>query len=471
MSRKFQCKAVSISLIEKEGRRLDCGPYMSGAIEARELLEKLSARKDQLRKLTRGGMAGIVNAGRINRLWVDDSQNGLRFLSSTDVLQADLSTLSFIAKSVANQNPLLLIEKNWTLITRSGSIGRMAYARSDMDGMACTEDVLRVIPDESAVRPGYLYAYLSTKFGVPLVVSGTYGSIITHLEPNHIADLPVPRLGNVEDSAHELVQQSAELLTQYQKNINEATRLFFESVGLEDITPEEWHKTGADVGFSTASGALSTLRALNFNPRFLSLCEKIKNRPWKRLAALCVPDSLKRGGRYRRIEAEPEHAYLMIGQKQIFSLRPEGRWIAKTGVDDEVIVNPGTTLIAGAGTLADSELYSRCEFVWGDAAKQAYSELFYRVQADEEVIPSGALYAFMRSETAFRMLRSISFGSKLQYPHPLYLPNLPVPYPPKEIRDRTHELVIRGYEMREKAVQFEDEAKAIVERAIEDGAR
>src|SRR5215211_4757860 len=98
MSRKFQCRAVPISSIEHEKHRLDCGPYMSGAIEARELLEKLSARKDQLWKLTKGGMAGIINAGRINRLWVADSQNGLPFLSSTDVLQADLSRITYIAK-------------------------------------------------------------------------------------------------------------------------------------------------------------------------------------------------------------------------------------------------------------------------------------------------------------------------------------------------------------------------------------
>ncbi len=35
MSRKFQCKAIPSTWLENNGRRLDCGPYMSGAIEAR----------------------------------------------------------------------------------------------------------------------------------------------------------------------------------------------------------------------------------------------------------------------------------------------------------------------------------------------------------------------------------------------------------------------------------------------------
>jgi len=41
MKRKFAIKTLPITWLEIEGRRLDCGPYMSGAIEARELLKKL----------------------------------------------------------------------------------------------------------------------------------------------------------------------------------------------------------------------------------------------------------------------------------------------------------------------------------------------------------------------------------------------------------------------------------------------
>lgn len=53
MSRKYQVKAVPVSWILHEGRRLDCGPYMSGAVEARELLQSLPMRKDPLQSLTK----------------------------------------------------------------------------------------------------------------------------------------------------------------------------------------------------------------------------------------------------------------------------------------------------------------------------------------------------------------------------------------------------------------------------------
>ena len=121
------------------------------------------------------------------------AEYGRPFLSSTDILQADISSLACITEKVVAQTSRLLISSGWTLITRSGTIGRMAYSRSDMDGHACSEDVLRVVPDPDKVPPGYLYAYLSSKFGVPLVVGGTYGAIIQHIEPEHLANISVPR--------------------------------------------------------------------------------------------------------------------------------------------------------------------------------------------------------------------------------------------------------------------------------------
>ena len=140
----MKVKTVPSRWIYREGQRLDCGPYLSGALEAWVTLEKLSVEKQPLASLTAGGISGLVNAGRIKRTWVTDPAHGIPFLSSTDILQADLSNVRLIARKAVLDNPKLTISAGWTLITRAGTIGRMAYVRPDMDGMACTEDVLRV---------------------------------------------------------------------------------------------------------------------------------------------------------------------------------------------------------------------------------------------------------------------------------------------------------------------------------------
>ena len=133
----MRTKSVPRKWMMREGLRFDVGPYLSGGLEARVRLEELTARKDRLEELTAGRDSGIYHAGREGRRWVTDSEFGVPFLGSTDILKADLSNLLLISKKQVAKNPKFTVHKGWTLITRSGTIGRMAYARPDMDGMGC----------------------------------------------------------------------------------------------------------------------------------------------------------------------------------------------------------------------------------------------------------------------------------------------------------------------------------------------
>lgn len=471
MSEIFQYKAVPSTWLENNGRRLDCGPYVSGAVEIREILKK--HQTDVLSDLTSGHEGGIYNGPQFKRNYVIDAEHGVPFLTTTFMMQGDLSRLPLLSKKDAHSRKLsfLRIEEGMTLITCSGTVGRTIYARSDMSGVWSNQDILKIVVDSNKILPGYLNAYLCTKFGVPFILSGKYGSVISHLEPKHFSDLLVPRLDiEVEKKAHELVQKGADLLAQYQSYLTAATKLFFESVGLSDISPFEWHSWGSDLGFANTAGVQS-FRALNFNPRFQRLCERIKQGPWKPLGELCVSDTLRRGSRFNRIDADPEFAYKLISQKELFWLRPEGRYVARKYVPDDALVKDGSILIAARGTFGESELYCRAEFIHGKSAGNAFSEDILRVIGDENKIRRGALFAFMRSETAFRMLRSISVGSKLQDHHYAMLPLLPVPYPPEYIRDRCHKLVTEAYAAREKAIELEDQARTLVERTIEEESR
>jgi hypothetical protein len=275
-------------------------------MESKLLLAQLPVAKVPLCKLTRGGMAGIFNGPRFPRSYVIDETQGVPFLGSTDILSADLSYLPTLSKHQVKAQPELLIDEGWTLISCSGTIGRIAVSRPDMKGMAGSQHFMRVVPDREAVHPGYLHAYLASCFGVPLIVSGTYGSIIQHIEPAHIANLPVPRLGDrIETLAHQKVAEAARLRSQYQDQVRSATRKLFESVDLKDITSGIWHNGSSDVGFVREISSTASLRALNFNPRFLQLCESIRSSSSRPLGELCKQGTLHRGGRHKRIDADP----------------------------------------------------------------------------------------------------------------------------------------------------------------------
>ena len=68
-------KAVRAAWLEEGGRRLDCNPYMSGALEARDALRRLS-KTEILSDVTER----IFHAGREGRTWVDDPRYGIPFM-------------------------------------------------------------------------------------------------------------------------------------------------------------------------------------------------------------------------------------------------------------------------------------------------------------------------------------------------------------------------------------------------------
>lgn len=470
MSRKFQCKVVPISWIEKQARRLDCGPYMSGAMEARELLRQLSARKDHLQDLTDGGISGIINAGRITRLWVEDNQHGYPFLSSTDILQADLSNISHIAKSVARQNSQLLIKDCWTLITRSGTIGRMAYARADMNGMACTEDVLRVIPDETKVKPGYIYAYLCTKFGVPLVVSGTYGSIITHLEPHHIADLPVPRLGAAEEQAHDLVQSAADLRVEAAELLETAGRMVNEQFGFPEKLALSHRVFSCSVAPSTL--VLKRLEATFHDAVAQESDRLIAGVPRKdEFSTLGI--AISETGRLKQVFVDEEYGAPFLTSGEIFRQRYEPtRFLSNRLLPDESewATQEGDLLLARSGQVGG--IIGRG--VWADRrfAGGCVSVDVLRLSAQNSHILPGYLYAYLfLTDVGYRQLIRTAAGSSIPHLSAPDVSRLLIPRCDSALEAEINELVWNAGHKRAEAQEKEDQARTLVERTIEDGGR
>ena len=108
----------------------------------------------------------------------------------------------------------------------------MVYVRPDMDGMWTSQHIMKIVPDPQRIPPGYLYAFLSGKFGVPLVASGTYGAIIQHIEPEHIADVPVPRLGpEIEEQTHGLIEQAGYLAVWHLQRVASSFRVTESELG------------------------------------------------------------------------------------------------------------------------------------------------------------------------------------------------------------------------------------------------
>lgn len=468
MSRKFQCRAIPSTWLENNGRRLDCGPYMSGAVEAKELLKR--HKTEVLSNLTAGHNGGIFNGPRFPRVYVDDPMNGVPFLGSTDILDADLSHVSLLSKKQVEGNPALVLDEGWTLITCSGTIGRMAYARPDMKGMAGSQHFMRVAPDTTKIAPGYLYAYLSSRFGVPIVVSGTYGAIIQHIEPQHIADLPVPRLGAVEDQAHELIQGAADLRVEAAELLKTAGQMVNSQFGF----PEKLALSHRVFSCSTASSTLvlKRLEATYHDAVAQESDRLIAGVPRKdEFSTLGI--AISETGRLKQVFVDEEYGAPFLTSGEIFRQRYEPtRFLSYRLLPDESewATQEGDLLLARSGQVGG--IIGRG--VWADRrfAGGCVSVDVLRLSAQNSHILPGYLYAYLfLTDVGYRQLIRTAAGSSIPHLSAADVSRLLIPRCDSTLEAEINELVWNAGHKRADAQEKEDQARTLVERTIEEGGR
>lgn len=180
---------------------------------------------------------GIFYPGRHKRNYVEAGEKSVPFYSGTQILQIRPFDLQYQPK---DYSPAVkhFVKKNWILITRSGSTGRVTMVTDSMDGSMVTEHVIRVICDESLIDPYYVYAYLATEnIGKILLEKGIYASVVDHITPDFVATIPIPRLSPQKE------KEIADKVRDAERKRDEANKAFsekrteIESIMFSNMTP------------------------------------------------------------------------------------------------------------------------------------------------------------------------------------------------------------------------------------------
>lgn len=139
----------------------------------------------------------VFYPGRHKRNYCKPGADCVPFLSGTNILQIRPFNVKWQPRAYGPVQHHI-VQKDWILVTRSGSVGRVLYVGDDIagfpvdEGLAVSEHVIRVIPDRAEVDPAYLFAFLSSADGQVLLAQGTYASVVQHITPDHIRAIPVP---------------------------------------------------------------------------------------------------------------------------------------------------------------------------------------------------------------------------------------------------------------------------------------
>ena len=164
------------------------------------------------------------------------------------------STCHFVEKERYEQDKHIQIKNGSILITKDGTLGKVAYVQGLSMPATLNAGVFNVeIKDETKVDNKYLFQYLKAPFLMDYVDKKATGGTIKHLNQNILVDFPVVMPSKAEQEAIGVYfQQLDNLITLHQRKYNKLTNV--KKSMLEKMFP----KNGSNVpeirfkGFSDA---------------------------------------------------------------------------------------------------------------------------------------------------------------------------------------------------------------------------
>lgn len=208
--------------------------YLPKHNNALQSILKLGDREDfELHRL--GDIASVFNGPRFKRPYADlgvtQGPTIRKYFTGTALTQLNLDNVKYLDSNKANRQTkkhleTLTIYRGYILISDSGTLGRVTYALSQHDGHVATNNLIRVIIEDRFLR-GYVYQFLKSDIGQSLMLKNAYGTNQEHLEPDVIAEIPIPipKDRSIVDSIGEKVINSIDRLEESLKLNNDSETL------------------------------------------------------------------------------------------------------------------------------------------------------------------------------------------------------------------------------------------------------
>ena len=184
--------------------------------------------------------------------------------------------------------------------------------------------------------------------------------------------------------------------------------------------------------FITSAPRATALRALNYSPDVEAFRRNARGRPCVPMGELLNSIGPGYGSVFTRIDCHSSHGVELLSQGDMFAAEPSGRVIRRDCIpvpaDHEI--RRWQVLIAGAGTLAETELYGRSLIADGRLTGR-YVGPHAMVLDFKDPGSDFALYtyALLLTRVGISLVRAASYGTKILGVRKDMLSDLPIPDP------------------------------------------
>ena len=362
----------------------------------------------------------------------------------------------------------LKLKEGTLLLTRSGTIGSVSLVSKTIKDCVFSDDVIRVT-FKNPHDLGYVYAFLKSKIGNLVLTTNGYGSVITHLEPEHIATVPIPNAPErIKAKINDLIIRSYELRDESNDLIDEATQLLIKELHLPPI--EEFEKNTFN-SINAFCIKLSEMKNRADSSYHLQIVKAIINH-LKEFAEEVTTIGDKRissdvvlPGRFKRVYVDSEYGCVLFGGKQVYELDPSGKkYLSKTKhnkrIVEQLAIHTNSTLITRSGTIGKVALVPKH---WENLVS---SEKIIRIVPRTTSI-AGYLNIFLASNYGHQLISRYTYGSVVDEIDDNQVRQIPIPLlKDKGIQKRINDLALEANQKRYEAYCLEQEALRIMNEEV-----
>lgn len=460
--------AVALSDVVARGKRLEASVFDVEAKQARATVVNGKYKWHAL-----GGKDGLIQKayypGRFKRIYCD-KRTGEAFYLPSQMAEVYPKSEKYISALTKCDISELRLKPNTLLLTRSGTIGTVSLVSKTTQGKVYSDDVIRVSFNE-VYDTGYIYTFLKSKTGSKILTTNGYGSVITHLEPEHLATVPIPDAPTMlKKKIHDLIVRSYELRDESNDLIDQATALLIGELKLPDIDAFDvgLYKKAAPVDtFSVRLSEMSgRLDASYHVPIVGAIIEHLKRYAEEvtTVGDPCISREVILPGRFKRVYVDEGYGRVLIGGKQLSELDPSSKKYLSTAKHDKMLkkleVHEGTTLITRSGTIGKIAIVPKH---WEHYIPSDH--IIRVIPANKDI--AGYLNIFLASDYGKVLITRFTYGSVVDEIDDNHVRQIAIPLLKNHtVQKKINDLALEANEKRYQAYLLEQEALQIMDRDV-----
>lgn len=456
---------VSLLDVVEHGKRLEASVF---DVEAKKALETIKNCKWNTKKLITDDKKGFVKrayyGARLKRNYINKyRKDAIGFIGSSEMLDIDPKPVKFMSKNDKKTNDLM-VKENDILVSRSGTVGKIAYVNKTISKLLISEHAIRLECNE---YPGYIYTYLKSKIGQLIIKSKQYGAVVQEIEPEHLAEIPIPDASvEIKQKIDKIIKEEQNLLDESNKLIDEAKHILIENLKFppfENLCSEDNEINTFSLKLSEIDNRLDASYHLPIVDKIFAYMKE-NAREIITIGSPKISKNIILPGRFKRVFVSEENGVKFLGSKVMNQLDPStekfiSKSIHKKALDNILGIKKNSILLAARGTIGEVVLPPKHFEGW------AISDNMMQLISYEDIC--GYVYIFLSTDYGKTLIKKFVYGGVVDAIEPEHIRKIPIPLLENEmVQKKINDLALQANKLRYESYCLEQEAIQIMNKEV-----